>query len=151
MSVIKPKKDKVHGTRLHFLLFFISDSTGFKSTSCFVITRVLTADTLKIEVTLNGDVFYEHTYSVSVPVCFHANKVRVLDDGRGVIKDMIPIMKKLPVKILRRRVVQHFLNSFLPNQSKLGKIIFMIAPVYLYISTPTFITTVSVEKSKCET
>jgi hypothetical protein len=101
---------------------FVTEDTGFQHKYCYVVTNVITARSLKIEVTEDGEVFHEAEYTAAVPICFQAAKVQLYKESCGLLKKIEPITKILDLNYRRRRNWQNFLNAFIPNQNRLGKL-----------------------------
>ncbi|XP_053400115.1 uncharacterized protein LOC123559176 [Mercenaria mercenaria] len=96
------------------------EDTGFQHKYCYVVTKVLTARSLKIEFTDDGEVFYETEFKAAVPICFQAAKVHVLLESAGLLKRIEPVTGVLNLNYRKRRNWQNFLNAFIPNQNRLG-------------------------------
>lgn len=96
------------------------EDTGFQHKYCYVVTKVITARSLKIEVTDDGEVFHEAEYTAAVPICFQASKVHLYKESCGLLSKIEPVTKVLDLNYRRRRNWQNFLNAFIPNQNRLG-------------------------------
>lgn len=107
------------------IILSITDFTGIDPTKCYVVNRVLMAQYIRLEFSGDGDVYFEKTLDAPTPLCFQAFKVHAKetpDEGThdGGI-ERVCMLKKMPrIKLRGKRFIANFINSFIPNQAKLG-------------------------------
>ena len=83
------------------------------------------AQYIRLEFSGDGDVYFEKTLDAPTPLCFQAFKVHAKetpDEGThdGGI-ERVCMLKKMPrIKLRGKRFIANFINSFIPNQAKLG-------------------------------
>ncbi|KAL4229717.1 hypothetical protein ACF0H5_010105 [Mactra antiquata] len=97
------------------------EDTGFHPGYCYVVTKVITARSLKLEMTDDGEIFYDYEYKGSIPVCFQACKVYVEAESLGEIDRIIAVKKVIGLSFRKRRSWQTFIDAFTPNQVRLGE------------------------------
>lgn len=115
----------------HKYLVIISEFTNFDYKVCYVVTKVITAQSLKLEITHDGLVYYDLMYEGPRPICFQVSRVRLRGGTNGLIKSISPLTGSVPFYITGRRGWHNFFRSFVPNQEGLGNML-----PFFFLSSP---------------
>ena len=98
-----------------------TEYTNFDHTSCYVVTRVIMAQTLRLEMSQDGEVYYDSSYKGPRPICYQVARVKLRRWANGALKSIKPVTGRVPFYVTGRRAWHTFFASFIPNQESLGK------------------------------